>query len=126
MRALIFLFICSFAFNQGCRNQDNDFSIQPPVGYTSSKLVTPAEGDIIKAGSTINITWSGFKIPVVRLELWKKKLYYEQVIVNELINNGSFTWNVPSETVASVSYQIKLVDAENENDFIYSGVFTIK
>lgn len=127
MRVISLLIISFLLISSGCRLFDKTVPYAPPdTPYVQSEITSPGVGDVISRGSTMSIVWNGIKSKNITLELWKKKQYNHQTIVSGIENRGSYKWVVPVETPGSVSYQIKLMDAVNQSDYIYSEVFTIK
>jgi hypothetical protein len=127
MKYLLISFILILFLVTGCRTEEENPVSARIVGlYEPGNIVSPSVGDILEKGSLLEIKWTGFNIKFIRLELLKKSQYYRQVITNSLENQGSFSWIIPYDTQGSVSYQVKLINAEDETDFIYSGVFQIR
>jgi hypothetical protein len=126
MKKSILLIVIFISLLPGCRNDNDNYELPAAVGFTDSRVNSPAEGDIILRGTEMFISWSGFKTPEVRLELWKKKNYYYQLISPVQVNYGSYKWIVPPETPASVSYQVKIVNPDNRDEYIYSEFFSIR
>jgi hypothetical protein len=111
----------------GCRIDESDpvsaaviRSGEPPA------FSNPETGIVIYKGSELKMKWLNFNVKQVRLELLKKKLYNRRIIVDFYENNGAYNWVVPPEIPGSVSYQVKLVNINDETDFIYSPVFEIR
>jgi hypothetical protein len=126
MKAM-FLLAVSFCFLTGCRIEESNPVSPDPIGqYQPGEITSPAVGTVYTQGSLMEIKWGGFKVSYVRLELLKKQQYYRQIIAGEVENNGRFSWVIPQSTPASVSYQVKLISLDDENDYILSEVFQIR
>jgi len=128
MKTLLIILVSIFLFFDGCRLFDKSAPSAPHTeySYSTSEITSPSAGAIISKGGSMIIRWNGFKAKIITLELWKKKLYNHQVIVTGAENEGSYSWSVPLEMQASVSYQVKLINSDNPSEYIYSKVFTIK
>jgi hypothetical protein len=126
MKTILLLMTFLILLLPGCRIDDSD-PVMTVYGSGDPAVFTkPEEGVVIDKGSVLQMNWTGFNVKYIRLELLKKKLYEKQIIIDSYENRGSYNWNVPVETTSSVSYQVKLINANDENDYIYSPVFEIR
>jgi len=117
--------------SSGCRNLVTDANDPPPYpepvpAFQELKISDPSVGDIWRYGREYQIKWDAVHhISKVNLILLKKKQYNRHVIKSDLPNTGFFRWTVPADIPASVSYQVRLENADNPGEYYYSEVFRI-
>lgn len=88
-------------------------------------VVTPAEGDSVNAGSSVNIAWSNSNVfnGYVDIFLYKDN-QLTSTIKSQIFNNGTYTWFIPS-TTAKGAYSIRIVSRETSKIYGTSKSFII-
>lgn len=123
---IIFTVVACLAFALGLFTR----SANPLNPADSLKVIYPNGGEILKAGTNIQIKWtsttqspSGETIIIV---LYKKGIKHS-VISNGTPNNGRFPWKIPADLPEANDYRIRIRLAHNLsiNDFSDRD-FTIK
>ncbi|MHA2100158.1 MAG: Ser-Thr-rich GPI-anchored membrane family protein, partial [Candidatus Kariarchaeaceae archaeon] len=95
-------------------------------------VASPNGGETWQAGSAQTITWSDNLVGNVKLELHKNGAWYSD-IVTSAPSTGSYTWDIPADTEADITFKVKVVSAEDtsvydysDNDFeIFAGSITV-
>jgi len=87
----------------------NPASVQSPFTITS-----PNGGESWQIGSSHTITWTSNNITsiYVKIDLYNNGSYYTSIDKNEL-NDGSYTWTIPTGLNPSNSYQVRITDTSN-------------
>lgn len=77
-----------------------------------------------KRGTSINLGWKPGSPNPVNIELYKsgQRVHGD----NGLPNNGSHTLYIPSNTKRGSDYRLKITDARNSEDVLYTNDFTVK
>lgn len=102
----------------------------PPTGvnYIPEHLFTifsPSYKQQFKPGFDLVIEWhSAPKIKSVNIDMYKATTF--QFHLAARINNSEkFSWLIPSDMKESVKYNIKISNADNENEYVFSDHFGI-
>jgi hypothetical protein len=92
----------------------------------SITVINPNVSSIWEKGSSYTIEWDwiGY-ITNVDIELYKDGIF-ELTIVSGELNDGSYTWEVPTDLESSDQYQIKIIDSSDSTTFDFSDFFEIK
>ena len=88
---------------------DKSFSIIPSVTITS-----PNGGENLTIGTTNNIMWTANVNlgPSLRITLYKSGIYYS-TITNDIVDNGSYSWNIPPNVEPGDDYKIRITSNSN-------------
>jgi hypothetical protein len=88
-----------------------------------ARINSIALGDKFKRGKTHNITWKAGNTNPVHVELYKGG----ERIDGELNqpNNGSFSLFIPTHVKTGSDYKLKITDARNGEDFVFSQPFKV-
>jgi hypothetical protein len=92
------------------------------IGYTTEGITvtTPNGGECWIRGNSYDITWASYGVSGnVQIELYKGGSYYS-TIVDNTVNDGSYTWNIPSGQLPGVDYQIRISSISNPAFFDFS------
>jgi hypothetical protein len=91
----------------------------------SLNIIIPHSSSSWEAGTSHSIHWSSIGyIPTIKIELYKDNAFVAQ-ITSGTINDGEYTWQIPSNLVASTQYQIKITDVSDPLIYIFSSYFEI-
>ena len=115
----------------GCRQllegQNDPGFIQTDLGPVEKIVVTsPVKGKIYSPGELVQINWvtSNSSISYISIYLYRKSVL-KRTIANSLVNQGSYTWQIPHVIDYSNHYTVKVVNSYNPEVFNYSGQFGI-
>ena len=105
---------------------DTFFTISSSQQDPSITVVNPGSGDNWETGSSQTITWqsSGVSGDVgIQLYEWDN---YISSINSSTANDGSYTWNIPSNLSESIYYNIKIYSNTDSDIYDYSdGYFAV-
>ncbi|KAK6336387.1 hypothetical protein TWF696_001947 [Orbilia brochopaga] len=99
-------------------------SAQAPT--TPNAISNPISGDTITAGQSYDITWINPTPGTVTLTLMTgpaNQLTPVTTIASNIPNDGSYTWNVPSNIPANSGYSIRISYDNNPANWNYSDRF---
>jgi len=90
----------------------------------------PASGDyLLTAGKPQTFNWTKLSGSTVTLQLRdgdRSDLSAGTVIVANLPNTGTYTWNVPADTVEGANYAIEIINDSDPSDVNYTPQFVIQ
>lgn len=100
-------------------NNDPDASQSPYVfsvtgaGVLAGSVATPNGGEAYRPGTNCEITWGVFEGAAnVRIELLKAGLL-DTTIANSTLDDGSYTWAIPSGQTGGNDYTVRITGVEN-------------
>jgi hypothetical protein len=99
------------------------FKIQIPG--SSLSLVSPNGGEVLQGGTNIFVLWNSSGVPSVKLEYSANSGESWNVIVENIVNVGSYLWNVPNAASASARLRISRVDNGGAPSDLSDNFFTI-
>jgi hypothetical protein len=105
------------AVNKNFGTSGDEFDWMDPVKVTVQGLNLTAlnGGQDICTGSTVNITWDGFGVNNVKIELSSDGgSNYTEILIAST-SGTSWEWNVPNSLDAGSEYRIRISDASNAN-----------
>lgn len=96
------------------------------VTVTGATLTQPTAGAGFCVGSTLAIRWTQTGMTLLRIELSADNFASSTVIAtNADATTGQLDWTIPANQPASTLYQIRLIDARNNNVLVTSNNITI-
>jgi len=91
----------------------------------SIKIITPKGGENWEIGKAYDIKWisaGSDVIPYVRLDVYKRGLFYQTI--DTISNTGAYKWTIPTTFIAAIDYKIRVLNAsqtsfydESDNNF---------
>ncbi|KAJ5997652.1 hypothetical protein N7522_009312 [Penicillium canescens] len=108
--------VAALAAIASASSTDNSFNI-PTNGYT------------FKVGEPTTLTWTPSTSGTVTLRLqWGAVTTANSgsVIASNIANDGSYTWDVPSNLAAQPDYTIEIISDDNDNDYNFLPRFTVE
>lgn len=124
---IIFLSAIFFLSCEGFRYESSD----PPttgVYYIPENpftIFSPSYKQHFKPGYDLVVEWdSSPKIKSVNIDMYKATTFQFN-LAKGIYNSRNFRWLIPSDLKESVKYNIKISNADNENEFIFSDHFGI-
>ena len=92
----------------------------------SLTITTPDSASTWETGTSEDIIWTSTGIiSNVKIEFYKEDVFVMEIVASTL-NNGSYTWAIPSGLEDSTQYQIKISDVSNPATYNFSDNFEIK
>ncbi len=84
-------------------------------------VLSPNGGESFQAGTIQPITWytNGTAGENVKIELFKSNSYVSDIAVST-VNNGQYTWLIPSNLSAGSTYKVKIIDTSNSSKYDFS------
>src|SRR3954471_16448846 len=116
MRFFTSFAVAALAAIASASSTDNSFNI-PTNGYT------------FKVGESTTLTWTPSTSGTVTLRLqWGAVTTANSgtVIASNIANDGSYTWEVPSNLAAQPDYTIEIISDNNDNDYNFLPRFTVE
>ena len=116
MRFFTSFAVVALAAIASASSTDNSFNI-PTNGYT------------FKVGEPTTLTWTPSTSGTVTLRLqWGAVTTANSgsVIASNIPNDGSYTWDVPSNLAAQPDYTIEIISNDNDNDYNFLPRFTVE
>ncbi|KAJ6078775.1 hypothetical protein N7467_008528 [Penicillium canescens] len=116
MRFFTSFAVAALAAIASASSKDNSFNI-PTNGYT------------FKVGESTTLTWTPSTSGTVTLRLqWGAVTTANSgsVIASNIANDGSYTWDVPSNLAAQPDYTIEIISDDNDNDYNFLPRFTVE
>ena len=116
MRFFTSFAVAALAAIASASSKDNAFNI-PTNGYT------------FKVGDCTTLTWTPSTSGTVTLRLqWGAVTTGNSgsVIASNIANDGSYTWDVPSNLAAQPDYTIEIISDDNDNDYNFLPRFTVE
>ncbi|OGE48262.1 hypothetical protein PENARI_c030G04936 [Penicillium arizonense] len=116
MRFFTSFAVAALAAIASASSKDNSFNI-PTNGYT------------FKVGESTTLTWTPSTTGTVTLRLqWGAVTTANSgtVIASNIANDGSYTWDVPSNLAAQPDYTIEIISDDNVNDYNFLPRFTVE
>ena len=89
---------------------DDDFKITAP----KITVTSPNGGEHWQAGTTHDITWSGFLTGNVKIELYDDG-DFDSEITASTPNSGSYSWNIPVDQSPGSDYKVKITSLDDSN-----------
>lgn len=122
-------FLSSTILLGGCRLLINDYpepeSVVEPIYLNAFTITSPKYSSFWKPGNTMEIKWiTSGSIEKVDIQLFRKTTLLRDLKIN-LMNNGSFIWNIPNDIDHSVHYHIKIINHNNPDEYELSDRFAI-
>ena len=113
-------------------SNDEYYGANPDLGYyeyipeLEINIISPNGNEILSNNELYNITWNtSLGIDFINISLYKNNLLVLDII-DELPNNGSFSWLIPNNLILDSDYLIKISDFNNEDVYdISDDFFTI-
>ena len=126
-RQTFFLFFT--LFTAGCRLLTGDDTVPETVSQpdylNAFTIISPERSSFWKPGDVLEIKWTTRgSVEKVDIQLYQKTLLITDLKEN-LINNGSFEWNIPIDISHSLQYQIKIINHYNPEEYNISDRFAI-
>ncbi len=89
---------------------------------TPITVISPNGGESYQTGTIQTITWNSTEASGdnVKIELYKEGIYLSDIAVST-INDGEYTWLIPSHLSSSSKYKVKIVDASDSSIYDYSN-----
>ncbi|KAJ6019350.1 hypothetical protein N7522_001417 [Penicillium canescens] len=116
MRFFTSFAVAALAAIASASSTDNSFDI-PTNGYT------------FKVGEPTTLTWTPSTSGTITLRLqWGAVTTANSgsVIASNIANDGSYTWDVPSNLAAQPDYTIEIISDDNDNDYNFLPRFTVE
>ncbi len=85
-------------------------------------LTSPNGNESLESGSTHQITWSDNFDDNVSLKLYKAGVFV-YTITSSTASDGSYSWNIPSDTEDGDDYKIKITDTSQTTVYDYSNSY---
>ncbi|MFX1312552.1 MAG: DUF4350 domain-containing protein, partial [Promethearchaeota archaeon] len=95
--------------------------------YTPDSITVTHPGGLIawEMGTSQNITWSSTgSISDVKIELYKDGVFVLEIVASTT-NDGSYTWDIPTDLEDGIDYQIKISDVVNPDTYDESSNFAL-
>ncbi|KAJ6041608.1 uncharacterized protein N7446_010511 [Penicillium canescens] len=96
---------------------------------TDNSFNIPTDGYTFKVGEPTTLTWTPSTSGTVTLRLqWGAVTTANSgsVIASNIANDGSYTWDVPSNLAAQPDYTIEIISDDNDNDYNFLPRFTVE
>ena len=88
---------------------DRSFTVVNP----SMNITSPNGGESWQLGTTHTITWNSSNAGnYVKIDLYQSGSY-SATIASSTLNDGSYSWSIPTTYTASSSYKVKITDTGN-------------
>ena len=85
-------------------------------------LTSPNGGESLQAGENYTITWEDNFDANISLKLYKGGVF-SSTIASSTQSDGSYTWNIPSDTEARDDYKIKITNVNQSTVYDYSNSY---
>ena len=85
-------------------------------------LITPNGPESWTTGNSYQITWDDNFDSTISLKLYKSGVYIE-TIVSSTSSDGSYSWNIPSDTEEGDDYKIKITNTSDSTVYDYSDAY---
>jgi len=87
---------------------------------------SPVNGDIYEPEESMQIMWFSSLSSISNIDtyLYRKSVLKRTITLN-LVNQGSYTWHIPTVIDNSINYTVKVVNSNNPEEFNSSGRFAI-
>ncbi|KAJ5987667.1 hypothetical protein N7522_011915 [Penicillium canescens] len=96
---------------------------------TDNSFDIPTNGYTFKVGEPTTLTWTPSTSGTITLRLqWGAVTTANSgsVIASNIANDGSYTWDVPSNLAAQPDYTIEIISDDNDNDYNFLPRFTVE
>ena len=97
------------------------------LNQTVVPAVTAPVAPILVRGSTVTITWTGFRGKWVRIQLFQGNNYVRRISDKPAYtaNDCSFDWTIPNTVKLGNNYRIKIFADSDPRQNAFSRVFSI-
>ena len=87
---------------------------------------SPVNGDIYEPEESKQIMWFSSLSSISNFDIYLyRKSVLKRTITLNLVNQGSYTWHIPTVIDNSINYTVKVVNSNNPEEFNSSGRFAI-
>jgi hypothetical protein len=112
---------------------DNYFTISKDSSIQTITVIQPNGGETLNPEMVYKITWESENIGdyvdiyLVQNSFDEDNIFTEDLIVDNIYNNGEYDWTIPSDYSQNARYYIKIVSSSNSSIFdISDSYFLIK
>ena len=129
MSYTLLLLITAFLFIACDQFRYESYEPETTAAYYSPEspfvIISPSYKEQFRPGSDLIVKWDTYKpISSVRIDLYKSTTFLFK-LTSRTENLGEFKWRISPDLKASVKYNVKISNADDESEYVISYNFGI-